>query len=150
MNIFIPDFLEVKNLGLLDLKNNTEGVKYVMSYSCIQWKNIYSLEKAQRLCPSLENTSLNVKVVITEYKITCILAGIKKVLVAQSCQTLCDPMDCNLAGSSVHGILSGQEYWSGKPLPFSGNLSNPRADPGLLYCRQILYHLSPQGSPVHP
>ena len=27
-----------------------------------------------------------------------------KVLVAQSCPTLCNPMDCSLAGSSVHGI----------------------------------------------
>ena len=26
------------------------------------------------------------------------------VLVAQSCLTLCDPIDCSLAGSSVHGI----------------------------------------------
>ena len=25
--------------------------------------------------------------------------------VTQSCPTLCDPMDCNLPGSSVHGIL---------------------------------------------
>ena len=25
--------------------------------------------------------------------------------VAQSCPTLCDPMDCSLPGSSVHGIL---------------------------------------------
>ena len=25
--------------------------------------------------------------------------------VAQSCPTLCDPMDCNLSGSSVHGIF---------------------------------------------
>ena len=28
-----------------------------------------------------------------------------KVLVAQSCPTLCNPMDYNLPGSSVHGIL---------------------------------------------
>ena len=28
-----------------------------------------------------------------------------KVLVAQSCLTLCDPMDYSLPGSSVHGIL---------------------------------------------
>ena len=27
------------------------------------------------------------------------------VLVTQSCPTLCDPMDCGLPGSSVHGIL---------------------------------------------
>ena len=26
------------------------------------------------------------------------------VLVAQLCQTLCDPMDCSLLGPSVHGI----------------------------------------------
>ena len=27
------------------------------------------------------------------------------VLVTQSCPTVCDPMDCSLPGSSVHGIL---------------------------------------------
>ena len=29
-----------------------------------------------------------------------------KVLVAQSCSTLCDSMDCNLPSSSIHGILT--------------------------------------------
>ena len=28
--------------------------------------------------------------------------------VAQSCPTLCDPMDCSLSGSSVHGILQAR------------------------------------------
>ena len=28
--------------------------------------------------------------------------------VAQSCPTLCDPMDCSLAGSSVHGIFQAR------------------------------------------
>ena len=28
--------------------------------------------------------------------------------VSQSCPTLCDPMDCNLLGSSVHGILQAR------------------------------------------
>ena len=28
-----------------------------------------------------------------------------KVLVTQSCPTLCDPRDCSLPGSSVHGIF---------------------------------------------
>ena len=31
-----------------------------------------------------------------------------KVLVAQSCLTLCDPMDCSLPGFSVHGILQAK------------------------------------------
>ena len=30
------------------------------------------------------------------------------VLVAQLCPTLCDPMDCNLPGSCVHGILQAR------------------------------------------
>ena len=32
----------------------------------------------------------------------------KKSLVAQSCLTLCNPKDCSLPGSSVHGILQAR------------------------------------------
>ena len=32
----------------------------------------------------------------------------KRVLIAQSCPTLCDPMDCSPPGSSVHGILQAR------------------------------------------
>ena len=32
----------------------------------------------------------------------------RKVLVAQSCLTLCDPRDCSLTGSCVHGILQAR------------------------------------------
>ena len=42
--------------------------------------------------------------------------------------------------------FSRQEYWSGLPFPFPGDLPNPGLTPGLLHCRQILYHLSHQGS----
>ena len=31
-----------------------------------------------------------------------------KALVTQSCPTLCNPLDCSLPGSSVHGILQGK------------------------------------------
>ena len=31
-----------------------------------------------------------------------------KVLVCQSCLTLCDPMDCSLPGFSVRGILQAK------------------------------------------
>ena len=27
---------------------------------------------------------------------------------AQSCPTLCDPMDCSLPGSSIHGVLQAR------------------------------------------
>ena len=43
--------------------------------------------------------------------------------VAQSCLTLCDPMDCSLPDSSVHGILK-EWSWSGFPLPYSDSNSS--------------------------
>ena len=41
-----------------------------------------------------------------------------KVLVTQLCLTLCDPMDCSLPGSSVHGILQAR-ILEGVVIPFS-------------------------------
>ena len=46
----------------------------------------------------------------------------------QSCLILCNPMDCSLPGSSVHGI-SQQEYWSGLPFPPPGDLPHPGIEP---------------------
>jgi len=39
--------------------------------------------------------------------------------VAQSCPTLCDPMDCSLTGSSVHGIFQARVLEWGA-IAFSG------------------------------
>ena len=47
-----------------------------------------------------------------------------KVLVAQSCLTLCDSMDCSLPGSSVHGIFQ-ERILEWVAIPFSGYLSDP-------------------------
>ena len=44
--------------------------------------------------------------------------------VAQSCPTLCDPMDCCLPGSPSIEFYR-QEYWSGLPVPSPGDLPNP-------------------------
>ena len=43
--------------------------------------------------------------------------------------------------------FSRQEYWSGLPCPLLGDLLNPGIEPRPSTCRQILYHLSHQGSP---
>ena len=52
-----------------------------------------------------------------------------KVLVAQSCPTLCDPMDCSLLGSSVHGILQARILeWV--TFPSAGDLPDPGIKPG--------------------
>ena len=48
-----------------------------------------------------------------------------KVLVIQSCPTLCDPMDCSLPGSSVHGFLQARILeWVA--IPFSRESSQSR------------------------
>ena len=44
---------------------------------------------------------------------------------AQSCPTLCDPIDCSLPGSSLSMGFSRQDYWSGLPFPSPGDLTDP-------------------------
>ena len=68
-------------------------------------------------------------------------------LVTQLCLTLCDLMDYSPPVSSVHGILQARilEYISS---PFSTDLPDPGIEPRLLHCRQIIYCLSLQGSPL--
>ena len=81
-----------------------------------------------------------------------------KVLVTQSCPTLCDPMDCSPPGSSVHGILQARiPQWVS--ISFSEGSSHPR-DRSHISCvscigRWILYHCttwlhfySPQAFPL--
>ena len=48
--------------------------------------------------------------------------------VAQSCPIICDPMDCSLLGSSVHGIFQARVL-SGLPFPSPGDLSDPGIEP---------------------
>ena len=47
----------------------------------------------------------------------------------QSCPTPCNPMDCSLPGSSVHGGLQARILeWV--PFPSPGNLPNPGIEHG--------------------
>ena len=48
--------------------------------------------------------------------------------VAQSCLTLCNPMDCSASGSSVHGVLQARILeWV--PFPTPGDLPDPGIKP---------------------
>ena len=49
--------------------------------------------------------------------------------VAQSCLSLCDPMDCSHQAPPSMGF-SRQEYWRGLPFPSPGDLPNPGIQPG--------------------
>ena len=66
----------------------------------------------------------------------------ESMLVAHSCPTLCDPMDCSLSSSSVHGILQSRILeWV--VIFSSRGSSQPRDKTTLLVSsaigRQILY-----------
>ena len=65
-----------------------------------------------------------------------------KVKAAQSCLTLCNPVD-----HTVHGILQARILeWVA--FPFSRRSSPTQgSNPGLQHCRQILYQLSHKGNP---
>ena len=61
--------------------------------------------------------------------------------VTQLCLTLCDPMDCSLSGSSVHGNSPGKNTGVGCHALLQGIFPTQGLNLGLLHYRQILYHL---------
>ena len=66
-------------------------------------------------------------------------------LVAKSCVTLCDPMDCSPSGFSLHGIFQASILaWI--PISSQGIFLTQGSNLGLLPCKQFLYHLGHQGS----
>ena len=68
-------------------------------------------------------------------------------LAAQSCLTLCDPMDCSPPGSSVQEDSPGKNTGVGSLFLLQGNFPTQGLNQGLLRCRRILYQLSYQGIP---
>ena len=70
-------------------------------------------------------------------------------LVARLCPTLCNPVDCSLPGSCVHGIMD-KNSGVGCHFFLQGIFSTQGRNLGLQHCGQILYHLSHQGSPLYP
>ena len=69
-------------------------------------------------------------------------------LVAQWCPALGHLVDCSSLGSSIHGILQASIVeWDAMP---SSRGSSPMQgwNQGVPHCRQLLYHLSHQGSPI--
>ena len=61
----------------------------------------------------------------------------------QSCPTLCNPMNCNLPGSSVHGILQARILeWVAMPSFRGSSPPKNRTHVSYISCigRQVLYH----------
>ena len=60
--------------------------------------------------------------------------------------SLCSPKDCRPPGSSVHGDSPGKNTRVGCHALLQGIFPTQGSNPGLPHCRQILSHLSHQGS----
>ena len=67
-------------------------------------------------------------------------------LVAQSCPTLSDPMDCSLPVDRGPWDFSGKNTRVGRHFLLQGIFPTQESNLGLLHRRQILHHLSHQGS----
>ena len=84
---------------------------------------------------------------LTEEWIRKMCICVVRCLVAQSCPTLCNPMDYSPPGSSVHWDSSGKDTGVCCHALLQGNFPSQGLNAGLPLCRCILYHLSHQGSP---
>ena len=70
-----------------------------------------------------------------------------KVKITQSCPTLCDPMDCSLPGSSVHGVFQARILeWVAIPSP--GYLPDTGMESGSPTLQADSLPSKPQGKPL--
>ena len=71
-------------------------------------------------------------------------------LLAQSCPTLCKPMDCSPPGSSVHGDSPGKNTGVGCHFLLQGIFFTQGSNLGLLHCRRILQTFKEEITTVLP
>ena len=65
---------------------------------------------------------------------------------AQSCLTLCDPVNCSPPGSSVHGIFQARTLeWVAIPTP--GDLPEPGIEPTSPTLAGRFFTIAPPGKP---
>ena len=70
-----------------------------------------------------------------------------KVLAAQSCPTLCDPIDLGHQ-APLFMEFSRQEFWNGLPFPSPGDFPDPRIEPVSPSLQAEFFPSEPPGSPI--
>ena len=100
----------------------------IINTCCVQARGLSILQTwVHHICATMaapsQQVSIKIKLKIQFFHLT------SESEVAQSCLTLCDPMDCSLPGSSVHGIFQARVLkWVA--ISFSRDLPNPGIEPG--------------------
>ena len=77
---------------------------FIFTVACSPGSNLKHCTDLSPPQSSTESSSLHFPQLLS----FCLLEVKVNVYVAQSCLTLCDPMDCSPPGSSVHGILQAR------------------------------------------
>ena len=93
------------------------------------------------------NICIEYRIMISNKHLLFIFYINDKVLVTQSCPSLCKPMDYSPPGSSVRGILQARTRVGCCGL-LQGIFHTETSNPGLPRCRQILRCLSHHGGPT--
>ena len=70
-----------------------------------------------------------------------------KMLVAKSCPTVCNPMNCNCQAPLSMGF-SRQEFWSGLPFPTPGDLPDPGIEPTSPMLAGAFFTTEPPRKPI--
>ena len=128
------------------LPGESHGQRSLLGYCPWGHKESDMIERLTLCCSSLENTYScipsawdvffvaleNFLPVSTRYRLLCY---------AQSCPTLCHPMDCSLPGSSVHGILQERILEWVAIFLLQGIFLTQGSNPGLglLHCRHSFF-----------
>ena len=79
---------------------------------------------------------LNESLMLKKIKVGKRGVRLNECLVVQSCLTLCNPMDCNQPGFSVHGNFPGKSTGVGDHALFQGNFPTQGWKLGLPYCNR--------------
>ena len=114
----------------------------------INMQDFFFIKKASVLCLKPFNRLNLVYPDLTCFSRSTDYGGV--CLVTQSCPTLRDPMDCSPPDSSVHGDSPGKNTGMGCHALLQGIFPTQGSKLRLPHYRQILYHLSHQGSYLHP
>ena len=97
-----PDILECEvKWALGRITTNKASVGDGIPVELFQILKDHAVKVLHSICQQIRKTQQWAQ----DWKKSVFIPVPKKSEVAQSCPTLCDPMDCSLSGSSVHGIF---------------------------------------------
>ena len=92
-------------------EDQTFKYQLLLHYSCLKWVSCTAVFSA----PSYRKSKYNRNVL---WRILLLRVCVCVCVCTQSCPNLCNPMDCNPPGSSVHGIFQAQVLETGSWLSF--------------------------------